>query len=100
MSWPEYRPVFDNASGVFVTVYVAHELRGCVGLPETRHTLGQAVQYRARAAAFGDPRFRHVTPADLRDPVARDLGADPARTLRGSRVDRVGRHGQPWSPAE
>ena len=62
---PDDRPVFANASGVFVTVYVGHELRGCVGLPETEQALGQAVQYCARAAAFGDPRFPPVTPADL-----------------------------------
>ena len=67
---PEYRPVFDNASGVFVTVYVGHELRGCVGLPETEQTLGHAVRYCARAAAFGDPLARTIS-VDLRSRIGR-----------------------------
>ena len=83
---PEYRPVFDNASGVFVTVYVAHQLRGCVGLPETERTLGQAVQYCARAAAFGDPRFPAVTPTDL-----------PALSLEISVLTRLEACGDPAS---
>ena len=83
---PEYRPAFDNVSGVFVTVYVAHQLRGCVGLPETEHTLGQAVQYCARAAAFGDPRFPAVTPTDL-----------PALSLEISVLTRLEACGDPAS---
>jgi uncharacterized protein len=89
---PEYRPVFDNASGVFVTVYVAHELRGCVGLPETRHTLGQAVQYCARAAAFGDPRFPPVTPADLRALSLEISVLTPLEPCAAASIE-VGRHG-------
>jgi uncharacterized protein len=90
---PEYRPVFDNASGVFVTVYVAHELRGCVGLPETRHTLGQAVQYCARAAAFGDPRFPPVTPADLRALSLEISVLTPLEPCADPASIEVGRHG-------
>jgi AmmeMemoRadiSam system protein A len=90
---PEYRPVFDTASGVFVTVYVAHELRGCVGLPETGHTLGQAVQYCARAAAFGDPRFPPVTPADLRALSLEISVLTPLEPCEDPASIEVGRHG-------
>jgi AmmeMemoRadiSam system protein A len=38
---------------------------GCVGLPESEDPLGHVVRYCARAAAFGDPRFPPLTPADL-----------------------------------
>jgi len=90
---PEYRPVFDSASGVFVTVYVANQLRGCVGLPETGQTLGQAVQYCARAAAFGDPRFPAVTPDDLRALSLEISVLTPLETCADPASIEVGRHG-------
>ena len=90
---PEHRPVFDNSSGVFVTVYVAHQLRGCVGLPETEHTLGQAVQYCARAAAFGDPRFPAVTPTDLSALSLEISVLTPLEPCDDPALIEVGRHG-------
>ena len=90
---PDPRPVFDGRSGVFVTVYVAHQLRGCVGLPEAAQTLGQAVRYCARAAAFGDPRFPPVTAADLAGLSLEISVLTPLEPCADPALIEVGRHG-------
>ena len=66
---------------------------GVSGCPRPEEPLGRVVRYCARAAAFGDPRFPPVTLADLRAAVARDLGADAARTRRRSTDGGGGTHG-------
>jgi AmmeMemoRadiSam system protein A len=43
--------------GVFVTITLYGELRGCIGLPYPVKPLGQAVVEAANSAAFKDPRF-------------------------------------------
>jgi uncharacterized protein len=90
---PEHRPAFDRPGGAFVTVFVRRELHGCVGLPEAREPLGQVVRYCARAAAFGDPRFPPVTPADLKDLSLEISVLTPAEPVADPAVVEVGRHG-------
>jgi AmmeMemoRadiSam system protein A len=50
-------PALDVPAGVFVTVKVHGQLRGCIGIPEANQSLRDVVQHCARAAAFEDPRF-------------------------------------------
>jgi AMMECR1 domain-containing protein len=54
--------------GVFVTIERRGVVVGCRGtlLPQTR-TLGEEITSAARAASSHDPRYRPLTPADLRD---------------------------------
>ncbi len=47
--------------GVFTTLYVDRELRGCVGYAAAVAPLYRAVAETARAAAFDDSRFLPVT---------------------------------------
>ncbi|MAG07912.1 AMMECR1 domain-containing protein [Candidatus Woesearchaeota archaeon] len=47
--------------GVFVTLYIEDELRGCIGFPEPVLPLFQAVVDAAKSAAFSDPRFSPLT---------------------------------------
>jgi AmmeMemoRadiSam system protein A len=49
----------------FVTLYIAEELRGCVGSVEPRHALVEDVSRNAGAAAFEDPRFPPLARAEL-----------------------------------
>jgi uncharacterized protein len=90
---PDHRPVFDRPGGVFVTVYIARELRGCVGLPEAGQTLDRAIQYCARAAAFGDPRFPPITPADLTGLSLEISLLTPLEPCADPALIEVGRHG-------
>jgi AmmeMemoRadiSam system protein A len=59
------RPAFAKRAGAFVTVTVAGELRGCIGITEPAQALGAVVQHCAEAAAFEDPRFPAIRPGDL-----------------------------------
>jgi len=47
--------------GVFVTLKIDGELRGCIGLIKAREPLARAVAEMAVAAAFDDPRFPPLT---------------------------------------
>ncbi|HXT23267.1 MAG TPA: AmmeMemoRadiSam system protein A [Candidatus Eisenbacteria bacterium] len=48
---------FSLRRGVFVTIYVDGDLRGCIGVIEGRETLGQSIAHCSESAAFRDPRF-------------------------------------------
>ncbi len=50
----------DINRGLFVTLKIDNELRGCIGLIRSRQPLYQAVAEMALAAAFEDPRFPPV----------------------------------------
>ncbi|HOY66967.1 MAG TPA: AmmeMemoRadiSam system protein B [Candidatus Ozemobacteraceae bacterium] len=58
-------PRFGEKCGVFVTLKVAGELRGCIGLIEGREALASGIQEMAIAAATEDPRFEPVEAAEL-----------------------------------
>lgn len=47
--------------GLFVTLTIKGELRGCIGFPYPTTQLGKAVVEAARSAAFKDPRFSPLT---------------------------------------
>ena len=55
--------------GAFVTLTRRRdgELRGCVGVPEARYRLEEAVAHAAVAAAVHDRRFEPVAPGELAD---------------------------------
>jgi AmmeMemoRadiSam system protein A len=90
---PGHRPVFDRPGSAFVTVFVKGTLHGCVGLPEAGEPLGHVVQYCARAAAFGDPRFPPVTLADLPGMSVEISVLTPFERVTDPSTVQVGRHG-------
>jgi AmmeMemoRadiSam system protein B/AmmeMemoRadiSam system protein A len=55
----------DNIGASFVTLMKQGELRGCIGTLEAHRPLGADVKANAVAAAFKDPRFKPLTPAEL-----------------------------------
>ncbi len=54
-------PHLAEPRGVFTTLYLHGDLRGCVGYPMPVAPLYRAVAETARAAGFDDPRFSTVT---------------------------------------
>lgn len=57
---PEFAPVNElmkEQRGVFVTLTINGELRGCIGHHESNVPLYKLIPQMAAAAAFGDPRF-------------------------------------------
>jgi len=63
----ELRGELERRRGAFVTLTRRRdgELRGCVGLPEPRYRLDEAVAHAAVAAAVHDRRFEPVASAEL-----------------------------------
>jgi len=51
------RACFSLRRGVFVTLEVRGNLRGCIGVVEARDPLGESIVHCAQGAAFRDPRF-------------------------------------------
>jgi hypothetical protein len=56
---------FSEARGVFVTITIKDELRGCIGFVEPIEPLWKAVVDAARHAAFSDPRFPALTASEF-----------------------------------
>ena len=52
-------------AAVFVSLHLEGELRGCIGSLAAEAPLAEAVVQNARLAAFEDPRFAPLTPAEL-----------------------------------
>lgn len=47
----------ETPQGLFVTLHLGGELRGCIGNMELKKPIHRAVAELARESAFGDPRF-------------------------------------------
>jgi len=58
-------PPLREKRGVFVTLWMEGELRGCIGFPYPTKPLAAAVQEAAVAAALYDPRFPAVRAEEL-----------------------------------
>lgn len=56
---------FQAQCGVFVTLKVGGQLRGCIGSLVGREPLADGVRANALNAAFNDPRFSPLTEAEL-----------------------------------
>jgi len=91
-------PVLAEKRGVFVTLTMGGELRGCIGLPYPVMPLGQAVGHAAVAAALEDPRFPRVRKDELAGIRIEVTVLTVPEPLTGDPMDRpgkvvVGRHG-------
>lgn len=63
----DYEPVLREPGACFVTLKREGELRGCIGSLSAERPLVEDVAENAYAAAFSDPRFYPLQPAELRD---------------------------------
>ncbi|MCL5037345.1 MAG: AmmeMemoRadiSam system protein B [Chloroflexi bacterium] len=62
-------PVLEERRGLFVTLHKGKnkDLRGCIGYIEAIKPVGEAIQDMAVNASTKDPRFRPVSPGELKD---------------------------------
>lgn len=80
-------------SGVFVTLTLHGQLRGCIGMLETSRALEEAVTECAVAAATRDDRFAPLTLEELdRCDLEVSVLTSP-RTVSGPGEIEIGRHG-------
>jgi hypothetical protein len=86
-------PKLKEPRGAFVTLRKNGELRGCIGLIEAEGPLYRTVQDMAVQAAFADPRFPPLSPAEL-DEIEVEISAlTPLERIRGPSEIEVGKHG-------
>ena len=78
--------------GVFTTLYLGEQLRGCVGYALPIRPLFRAVGETARAAAFDDSRFWPVTAEEARELKISLSILSPLFPIAPEQVE-VGRHG-------
>ena len=83
--------------GCFVTLNLEGNLRGCIGEIEPCRSVYEAVTARAVDAAFRDPRFRQLTPGELRDVTIEISILTPSREISSYKEIRIGQHGMTLS---
>jgi len=85
-------PALMEPRGVFTTLYIGEQLRGCVGYPAPIRPLHRAVAETARAAAFEDSRFWPVSAEEVRELRISLSVLSPLFAVTPEQVE-VGRHG-------
>lgn len=60
-------PILNEKRGVFVTLEIDGQLRGCIGNIMPVYPLEKAVKQNAISAAFGDPRFAELSREEFND---------------------------------
>jgi AmmeMemoRadiSam system protein A len=78
--------------GVFASLYLRGELRGCIGYVLPISPVYRAVADTARAAAFEDTRFSPVTLPDARDLEIEISILSPPQPISSEAIE-IGRHG-------
>ena len=85
-------PHLAELRGVFTTVYLDKELRGCVGYPLAIAALYRAVAETAKAAAFEDLRFPPLQTDEIPRLEISLSVLSPLSPIRPEEVE-IGRHG-------
>ncbi len=85
-------PVLKSRLGAFVSLYVAGELRGCIGSLGGREELRYAVPELALSAALDDARFPELKPGEKGIEVEISI-LTPMKRVRGRECVRAGIHG-------
>ena len=83
----------DTACGVFVTLRMNSDLRGCIGYVEPRLPLRLAVEEVAKKAALEDPRFLPLTPEELKNTMIEISVLSALEEVKGNSSIEVGKHG-------
>jgi AmmeMemoRadiSam system protein A len=84
--------IFSELRGVFVGLHVGKRLRGCVGVVDPEHPLGDSIVRCAIGAATRDPRFPAMRPDEL-DQLEIEISLLSApRAIRPEEI-QIGTHG-------
>jgi AmmeMemoRadiSam system protein A len=83
----------SRPSGVFVTLRIGENLRGCIGYVEPLFPLAQATQEAAVKAAMEDPRFMPMTLAELASITIEISVLSPLTRMHNTTKIEIGKHG-------
>jgi uncharacterized protein len=84
--------IFGERRGVFVTIHVRGELRGCIGTTESDEQLGDATVRCAVSAALHDPRFPAMRSEELSALRIEISVLSPLTPIRPEEIE-IGQHG-------
>jgi AmmeMemoRadiSam system protein A len=87
------RGALAQPSGAFVTIRIAHDLRGCIGYIESTNAVADVVADVAVKAAFEDPRFPPLTIAEFKHVTLEVSVLTPLRAISDISEIKVGEHG-------
>jgi AmmeMemoRadiSam system protein B/AmmeMemoRadiSam system protein A len=90
MSTPE---ALRKPYGVFVSLHIGDELRGCIGTVSTNRPLCESVDKMARAAAFNDPRFPPLSKKEYENSTLEISILTPLNKIRDINEIVIGTHG-------
>ena len=79
--------------GVFVTLRIYGELRGCIGYVQPFETVANAVRELSIKAASEDPRFDPVTSEDVGHLAIEISVLTPLEQIEGPAQVEIGKHG-------
>jgi len=83
----------NRRSGVFVTLRIGEDLRGCIGYVEPLFPLAQATQDVAVKAATEDNRFMPLSSSEL-DKITIEISVlSPLEELKDTENIEIGKHG-------
>ena len=80
-------------AGIFVTITVRGELRGCVGDLDAGHSVREALVRASQGAATSDRRFHALTERELGDMALDVTVLEPMQRIRGIEEVQIGVHG-------
>ncbi len=86
-------PRLAEKQGAFVTLHIRGMLRGCIGYIVGYKPLYLTVAEMGRSAAFGDPRFPPLTPAEYPKIDIEITVLSPLRQIEDPSTVQVGKHG-------
>jgi AmmeMemoRadiSam system protein A len=84
--------IFSEQRGVFVSLHIGKRLRGCVGVVDPEHPLGESIVRCAIGAATRDPRFPAMRPDELGELEIEISLLSAPRAIRPEEV-QIGTHG-------
>ena len=83
----------NRRSGVFVTLRIGEDLRGCIGYVEPLFPLARATQDVAVKAAMEDPRFMPITLTELEKITIEISVLSPLSEVQDVEKIEIGMHG-------
>lgn len=90
---PTNDPRLHANGATFVTINRNHMLRGCIGNISPDRPLSSSVIQNAVSACSRDPRFRPMTPEELKDMSVEVTVLSPMEPLTDTGLLKVGKHG-------
>ena len=85
--------VLQEQHGIFVTIHIGHDLRGCIGNVHPAGPLYRSAAECAVAAAVGDPRFMPMMAAELSAAEFEISVLSPMQRMQHISEIEVGKHG-------